>query len=101
MMGNTFYTRTYDEEIRAFRSKFGPQFKDYNELISRASFVFTNSNPYLDFPRPILHKTVALGGITVPMDPKLNELSKVRQEHLSNGRKAYRFSGLGRHLKQT
>ncbi|KAK6040479.1 hypothetical protein COOONC_22017 [Cooperia oncophora] len=35
-----------------------------------------NSNPYLDYPRPMLHKTVPIGGIAVHIDPKKNELSK-------------------------
>ncbi|CAP28949.2 Protein CBG09665 [Caenorhabditis briggsae] len=38
---------------------------DLNEAESRAPFVFLNSNPYLDFPRPTLTKTVQIGGITV------------------------------------
>ncbi|KAJ1367116.1 UDP-glucuronosyltransferase 3A2 [Parelaphostrongylus tenuis] len=76
LLGNTFYTRTYDEEINAFRAKYGTQFKCYDELISKVSFVFTNSNPYLDFPRPTLHKTVAIGGITVSMGPETNDLPK-------------------------
>ncbi|KAJ1367115.1 hypothetical protein KIN20_027967 [Parelaphostrongylus tenuis] len=75
-LGGFFFTRTYDEEIRIFRAKFGPQFKDYDELVSAASFVFVNSNPYLDYPRPTLHKTIQIGGITVAVDPKTNELSK-------------------------
>ncbi|VDM60371.1 unnamed protein product [Angiostrongylus costaricensis] len=64
LLVNIFFTRTYDEEIKVFR------------LISKASFVFTNSNPYLDYPRPVLHKTVAIGGIAVAVDQKKNELSK-------------------------
>ncbi|KAE9414423.1 hypothetical protein Angca_002752, partial [Angiostrongylus cantonensis] len=75
-LGNIFFTRTYDEEIKVFRAKFGQQFKGYDELISKASFVFTNSNPYLDYPRPVLHKTVPIGGIAVAVDSKNNELSK-------------------------
>ncbi|KIH61782.1 hypothetical protein ANCDUO_07943 [Ancylostoma duodenale] len=35
----------------------------------------TNSNPYLDFPRPMLHKTVPIGGVSVSNDSKRNKLS--------------------------
>ncbi|CAS00627.1 Protein CBG27165 [Caenorhabditis briggsae] len=35
------------------------------ERLSDASFVFTNSNPYLDFPRAIVSKNVQIGGISV------------------------------------
>lgn len=31
----------------------------------RAPYVFINSNPYIDFPRPLLSKTIEIGGITV------------------------------------
>ncbi|KAE9412732.1 hypothetical protein Angca_002908 [Angiostrongylus cantonensis] len=79
LLENIFFIQTYDEEIKAFRTKFGPQFKSYSELISKTSFVFTNSNPYLDYPRPVLHKTVAIGGITVSDDPKKMELKIFRK----------------------
>ncbi|KAK6011003.1 UDP-glucoronosyl and UDP-glucosyl transferase, partial [Ostertagia ostertagi] len=76
VMGQRFFSNTFVEEIKAFRSKFGPQFKDYEEILADASYVFTNSNPYLDYPRPMLHKTVPLGGVAVHIDPKKNVLSK-------------------------
>ncbi|KAJ1348303.1 hypothetical protein KIN20_003573 [Parelaphostrongylus tenuis] len=76
LLGSKFFVEMYEGTIKAFRKKFGPQFKDQNELISKASFVFTNSNPYLDYPRPMLHKTVPIGGITVSVNPKKNKLSK-------------------------
>ncbi|VDP14071.1 unnamed protein product [Heligmosomoides polygyrus] len=41
-----------------------------------SSYVLTNSNPYLDYPRPMLHKTIPIGGITVNTDPAKNALSK-------------------------
>ncbi|PIO72239.1 hypothetical protein TELCIR_05847 [Teladorsagia circumcincta] len=75
-MGQRFFGSIFNEEIKVLRSKFGPQFKDYEELLADASYIFTNSNPYLDYPRPMLHKTVPLGGITVPTDPKKNALAK-------------------------
>ncbi|RCN38661.1 hypothetical protein ANCCAN_15418 [Ancylostoma caninum] len=37
----------------------------FQELIAQASFVFTNGNPYLDFPHPTLYKTVMIGGFAV------------------------------------
>ncbi|VDN23162.1 unnamed protein product [Cylicostephanus goldi] len=40
------------------------------QLFADASYLFTNSNPYLDYPRPMLHKTVPIGGITVPSEKK-------------------------------
>ncbi|PIO59503.1 hypothetical protein TELCIR_19033, partial [Teladorsagia circumcincta] len=46
------------------------------EILADASYVFTNSNPYLDYPRPMLHKTVPLGGLAVHIDAEKNVLSK-------------------------
>ncbi|KAL6730866.1 hypothetical protein Aduo_001792 [Ancylostoma duodenale] len=53
-----------NREIAVFRKKY-KSFKEYTELIAQASFVFTNGNPYLDFPHPTLHKTVMIGGFAV------------------------------------
>ncbi|CAJ0589634.1 unnamed protein product [Cylicocyclus nassatus] len=50
-----------ENEIDMIRQKCG-SFKDHYELIAQTSFIFTRSNPYLDFPRPTLHKTVMIGG---------------------------------------
>ncbi|KAK6019619.1 glycosyltransferase family 28 protein [Ostertagia ostertagi] len=77
VMGQRFFSGTFVEEIKAFRSKFGPQFKGYEEILADASYVFTNSNPYLDYPRPMLHKTVPLGGVAVHIDPKKNVLNGI------------------------
>ncbi|KAK6049093.1 hypothetical protein COOONC_13402, partial [Cooperia oncophora] len=48
----------------------------FQDILADSSYVFTNSNPYLDYPRPMLHKTVPIGGIAVHIDPKKNALSK-------------------------
>ncbi|KJH44259.1 hypothetical protein DICVIV_09703, partial [Dictyocaulus viviparus] len=56
ILGKILFSQTFIREINVFRAKFGAQFKDYNELIAKSSFIFTNSNPYLDYPRPTIHK---------------------------------------------
>lgn len=48
----------------------------------RAPYIFVNSNPYIDFPRPVLAKTIQVGGLTVDVkklkaekvDEKWNEI---------------------------
>ena len=35
------------------------------ELVGRVSYSMLNANPYIDFPRPILQKTLSIGGIAV------------------------------------
>ncbi|XGW26415.1 hypothetical protein V3C99_007213 [Haemonchus contortus] len=76
VMSQRFFRELFVGELKVFRAKFGPQFKDYEEILADASYVFTNSNPYLDYPRPMLHKTIPLGGVAVHIDPKKNVLSK-------------------------
>ncbi|KAF1749915.1 hypothetical protein GCK72_016460 [Caenorhabditis remanei] len=61
----------------AMRSyKYPHQVLDIEEIKSRAPFVFVNSNPFLDFPRPTLSKTIAIGGISV-------NVTQMREEKLS------------------
>ncbi|UMM37619.1 hypothetical protein L5515_009338 [Caenorhabditis briggsae] len=57
---------------------FKPPFNviDIRHIEPDASFVFINSNPFLDFPRPTLTKTVEIGGISV-------DVSKIKSEKLS------------------
>ncbi|WKY07855.1 hypothetical protein Q1695_007385 [Nippostrongylus brasiliensis] len=76
MLERQLYTGVYEREIATLRSKFGSQFKSYQELLAETSFVFTNSNPYLDYPRPMIHKTVPIGGITVRQKDKKDVLSE-------------------------
>ncbi|EYC33722.1 hypothetical protein Y032_0002g951 [Ancylostoma ceylanicum] len=75
VFGRKFFINIFDSEVEAFRKKFGPEFKGYEQLIAESSYVLTNSNPYLDYPRPMLHKTVPIGGVAVSIDPKKNKLS--------------------------
>ncbi|CAI2307249.1 unnamed protein product [Caenorhabditis sp. 36 PRJEB53466] len=69
--------RLFDKETAMYREHLGEDLPHWRELLPAASFFFTNSNPYLDFPRPVLQKTVAIGGISVNMDKirsqKINE----------------------------
>ncbi|TKR63031.1 hypothetical protein L596_026915 [Steinernema carpocapsae] len=42
------------------------------EKLSQASFVITNGDPLLDFPRPFTERIVNIGGISVPKPKPLN-----------------------------
>lgn len=68
----------FDEEMERYRKNLGGHVAHWRDLIPSASSFFTNSNPYLDFPRPVLQKTVAIGGISVNME-KIKE-EKVPKE---------------------
>ncbi|XGW26417.1 hypothetical protein V3C99_007213 [Haemonchus contortus] len=98
VMSQKFFRDLFVKEIEVFRAKFDPQFKDYEELLADASFVFTNANPYLDYPRPMLHKTILLGGVTVRIDPKENVLAK-KWDTILNERNTTVFVSFGSAIK--
>uniref|UniRef100_A0A914MXM1 glucuronosyltransferase n=1 Tax=Meloidogyne incognita TaxID=6306 RepID=A0A914MXM1_MELIC len=54
------FKRLQDPIIRA---EFGEDFPDLNELLKKSSLVFVNTNPFIDFPRPISNKIVYIGGL--------------------------------------
>ncbi|CAO4360900.1 unnamed protein product [Caenorhabditis nigoni] len=61
-------SRMFDAEQKTYRKYLGENLPDWRDLLPAASLFFTNSNPYLDFPRPVLQKTVPIGGISVDME---------------------------------
>ncbi|KAK0426594.1 hypothetical protein QR680_009791 [Steinernema hermaphroditum] len=46
---------------------------DFEEKMGQAAFVITNTDPLLDFPRPITERLVNIGGITVPTPKPLDD----------------------------
>ncbi|PAV58980.1 hypothetical protein WR25_12825 [Diploscapter pachys] len=81
LFGFYFANFIFAKELDSIESVVGK--KEYAELISKTSYVFVNSHPYLDFPFPALPKTVLIGGITVSPKSKNSELSEKWQEILS------------------
>ncbi|PAV65305.1 hypothetical protein WR25_13036 [Diploscapter pachys] len=66
----------YGLELDHIQNVFGD--KHWMELLSKVSFNFVNSVPYLDFPQPTLPKTIAIGGLSV--DFKSESHSKLPKE---------------------
>ncbi|KAF1750792.1 hypothetical protein GCK72_017343 [Caenorhabditis remanei] len=48
---------------------------ELESVYHQAPYVFVNSNPYIDYPRPMLAKTIQVGGLTV-------DVKKLRSEKL-------------------
>lgn len=82
----TLFERLVNTVTQIFQSyhKFTPEYyESYSNPTSKiyplqrlpdASFVFTNSNPYLDFPRATIPKNIQIGGISVTIEKgKLKE----------------------------
>ncbi|KHJ77168.1 hypothetical protein OESDEN_23212 [Oesophagostomum dentatum] len=81
-LGNKFHETLYNMEIALFREKFGENFKGHREILSQISYFFTNSNPYLDYPHPTIHKVIDIGGIAVSLDAERNKLPQNLDEIL-------------------
>lgn len=56
-----------------FRRHYGPQFPSIYQMARKSPLVFINSEELIDFPRPILHKTIYIGGINMDKPDKLDE----------------------------
>ncbi|CAD6186499.1 unnamed protein product [Caenorhabditis auriculariae] len=87
-----WWSHSINEELMAnetliYRHFLGEDVPTGTELLPQATFLFTNSNPYLDFPRPTLHKTIQIGGITLDMARIRSEKVSQELDNLLNLRK--------------
>ncbi|KAH7694319.1 CRE-UGT-49 protein, partial [Aphelenchoides avenae] len=48
-----------------YRKHISPDFPDVAELTSKAALCFVNSDEFIDIARPVLHKTLYVGGIGI------------------------------------
>lgn len=55
-----------------FRSRFGSDFVDIDEMMSRSSFAFINSEQLIEYARPISHRIVYVNGVGVAEVEPLN-----------------------------
>ncbi|KHN83392.1 UDP-glucuronosyltransferase 2C1 [Toxocara canis] len=61
---------------KAFHKYIRPNF-DVHKTIAKSTFIFVNADEFVEFPRPITHKIVYVGGIAVdPPKPLDGELRK-------------------------
>ena len=58
----------FEGEMKAYREFSGKDLPDWRELLPSASLFFVNSNPFLDFPRQVIQKTIPIGGITINLE---------------------------------
>lgn len=67
-----------DPMTELFRKRFGPEFPDLSSLLGNAKLVVINSEEFLDYPRPIFHKILYVGGLGIedpkPLDEKWKNL---------------------------
>ncbi|CAI2307274.1 unnamed protein product [Caenorhabditis sp. 36 PRJEB53466] len=67
----------FDGEMSSYREFLGAELPDWRDLLPAASLFLVNSNPFLDFPRAVIQKTIPIGGISVNLkwikEQKLSE----------------------------
>lgn len=56
-----------------FQKHFGADFPNIFDVAAKSPLIFVNSEELIDFPRPILHKVVYIGGIDTNQPEPLNE----------------------------
>lgn len=78
-IGKYFFPYLFGATERVFDEKFGSDFPGLIDIASKTSLWFYNSEPLIEFPRPILHKTIDIGGISVSDGHK--KLNKVSDRH--------------------
>uniref|UniRef100_A0A914DF66 glucuronosyltransferase n=1 Tax=Acrobeloides nanus TaxID=290746 RepID=A0A914DF66_9BILA len=74
-----------------YRKIFGPSFPDIEEVVKDSPITFIVADEVLDFPRPILHNTIFVGGLGFKNDtkelqePYLSEMEKGRLAFITHG----------------
>ncbi|EGT38616.1 hypothetical protein CAEBREN_31155 [Caenorhabditis brenneri] len=68
--GSSFIFQTIGDKGYEAAKEFYPNIRSWREVVPEASFIFTNSIPYLDFPSPTFDKMIPIGGFTVKTDKK-------------------------------
>ncbi|EGT33444.1 hypothetical protein CAEBREN_25708 [Caenorhabditis brenneri] len=66
----------WDKETEIYRKYLGNHIPHWRDLMPTSSVFFTNSIPYIDFPRTVTQKTVPIGGISV-------DIQSIRSQKLS------------------
>ncbi|VDD92560.1 unnamed protein product [Enterobius vermicularis] len=80
-----FFNRILFAEEKLFKEHYGEHFPDLRffilkskiflqDVIAQTTFVLTNAEPLIDFPRPVTHKVVEIAGLSYPQVKPLNEV---------------------------
>ncbi|GMR30005.1 hypothetical protein PMAYCL1PPCAC_00200 [Pristionchus mayeri] len=71
-------TRIWFSSVRAsvdqiFRTKYGADYPTLQEICSNVTYVFTNTEPIIDFATPTLSRVIELGGLGAKQPKELDE----------------------------
>uniref|UniRef100_A0AC35TP27 Glucuronosyltransferase n=1 Tax=Rhabditophanes sp. KR3021 TaxID=114890 RepID=A0AC35TP27_9BILA len=68
-----FLTRPMEREQVLFDEKFGEKVVDIRKTFSECAYYISNSEPLLDFAKPITSKVIEIGGFSIPKSKPLDE----------------------------
>lgn len=72
-----FFVNLMNSQTEIFRKHVDPNFPELTQLASdKSQLLFINSIELLDFPRPILHKVIYIGGIGMKDAKPLDDVSQ-------------------------
>lgn len=71
-------------QTELFRKYIHPQFPNLRQLAANSPLLFVNSEELLDFPRPVLHKIIYIGGVNMnkpePLEEKWQKIADDSQD---------------------
>lgn len=71
---------------KVFRRHVSPNFPNVREIAANSSLCFVNADEMFDLPRPIIHKTIYIGGLGVkkpqPLSQRFNEIMEKGRDGL-------------------
>ncbi|KAI6192236.1 UDP-glucuronosyltransferase [Aphelenchoides bicaudatus] len=68
---------------------------DLHEMMTRSSYVFVNTDEHVDFPRPISHKIINIGGLRMKSMQTQGKLDEKYQKIFDNARLGVIFVSFG------
>ncbi|CAJ0952568.1 unnamed protein product, partial [Mesorhabditis belari] len=86
--GANFFLQICDSQSEIFKKHLGKDFPTLREIMARSALLFTNTQPFIDFPKPTLYKVVDIGGIHI-REKKVAALDKEWDTILGKRRKPY------------
>ncbi|CAO4360901.1 unnamed protein product [Caenorhabditis nigoni] len=98
---NAAFEDMHDGETEIYKEFLGENIPDWRDLLPSASIFFVNSNPFLDFPRPVLQKTIPIGGISVNMKWTTEHQISSEWEQILNKRTSNVLISFGSMVKST
>uniref|UniRef100_A0A914CL17 glucuronosyltransferase n=1 Tax=Acrobeloides nanus TaxID=290746 RepID=A0A914CL17_9BILA len=87
------YRQGIEDTTRIFREHYGDNFPDIEQIAKNSSITFVVADEILDFPRPILHNMVFIGGLGHENSRK--ELQEPYKSEMEKGKKGVVYFSLG------